>query len=326
MSQILWNNNASTTIAGSIAFNSTSITVSAGTGSDFPSPANYQYFLATLSPSTPGAQPPEIVKVTSVSGDVFTVVRGQEGTPAQAWGSGAILQNLITDGTLSVFPQMVTYSGNPNGNVAGAAAAGGNPPSMLWDSSNGLVWICTVPGNAATATWAAQAPLNSPAFTGNPTAVTQSPGNNTTRLATTAFVQAGLALKADLAGSASQLFSVASAVSNSNAVNLGQFGNRSLTANGYQVFPGGLILQWASGPIDPPNISEPAYAINWPIAFPAACYAAFVSMNIGFANIGTDHWYQTAGFNTTSVTVQRQTSGQSAYGAPTQAFVIGIGA
>lgn len=37
------------------------------------------------------------------------------------------------------------------------------------------------------------APLASPAFTGNPTAATQAPGNNSTRLATTAFVDAAFA-------------------------------------------------------------------------------------------------------------------------------------
>lgn len=37
------------------------------------------------------------------------------------------------------------------------------------------------------------APLDDPAFTGNPTAPTQTAGNNTTRLATTAFVQAAVA-------------------------------------------------------------------------------------------------------------------------------------
>lgn len=38
-----------------------------------------------------------------------------------------------------------------------------------------------------------KAPLASPALTGNPTAPTQAPGNDTTRLATTAFVQAAIA-------------------------------------------------------------------------------------------------------------------------------------
>jgi len=326
MSQILWANNASTTITGTIAFNSPSVTVSAGTGALFPSPGAYQYFLATLSPSTPGAQPPEIVRVTSVSGDVFTILRGQEGTTAQAWGAGSILQNLITRDTLSVFPQMTIYAGNPNGNVAGAAASGNIPPSTLWDSTNGLVWVCTGSGNAATATWAAQAPLNSPAFTGNPTAATQAYGNNTTRIATTAFVQAGLATKAEIAGSAAQQFSVAAASSNSQAVNLGQFTNRSLTSNGYQVFPGGLVMQWVVGPVDPASGSEPSHILNWPIAFPAACLAAYVSMNLTGPTTLSDNWYQTASFSTTTVRIQRQNpGGQSFGGSNTQAYVLGIG-
>lgn len=50
-----------------------------------------------------------------------------------------------------------------------------------------------------------RAPLASPAFTGNPTAPTQTAGNNSTRIATTAFVQAALpnmALYAPLASPA----------------------------------------------------------------------------------------------------------------------------
>lgn len=45
---------------------------------------------------------------------------------------------------------------------------------------------------AAGRTALAAAALDSPAFTNNPTAPTQSPGNNTTRLSTTAFVQAAI--------------------------------------------------------------------------------------------------------------------------------------
>jgi hypothetical protein len=44
-----------------------------------------------------------------------------------------------------------------------------------------------------------KAPLASPALTGNPTAPTQTPGNNSTRLATTAYADAIAALKANLA-------------------------------------------------------------------------------------------------------------------------------
>jgi hypothetical protein len=51
----------------------------------------------------------------------------------------------------------------------------------------------TTLGAAATTDLASYAPLSSPTFTGNPAAPTQSPGNNSTRLATTAFVTAAVA-------------------------------------------------------------------------------------------------------------------------------------
>jgi hypothetical protein len=47
--------------------------------------------------------------------------------------------------------------------------------------------------SAASGATSGLAPLNSPGFTGNPTAPTQSAGNNSTRLATTAFVQTAIA-------------------------------------------------------------------------------------------------------------------------------------
>jgi hypothetical protein len=48
--------------------------------------------------------------------------------------------------------------------------------------------------NAIQTAVATKADLSSPTFLGNPTATTQATGNNSTRLATTAFVQAALAL------------------------------------------------------------------------------------------------------------------------------------
>jgi hypothetical protein len=45
------------------------------------------------------------------------------------------------------------FAGNPNGNVAGFASSGGSPPSMVWDTADNLLWVCTTTGNAASATW-----------------------------------------------------------------------------------------------------------------------------------------------------------------------------
>jgi hypothetical protein len=50
----------------------------------------------------------EIVYVTAVAGDTFTVRRGQEGTVARAWLAGAIVANLYTAGTAAAFLQSST--------------------------------------------------------------------------------------------------------------------------------------------------------------------------------------------------------------------------
>ena len=82
---IKWANNATTTIASGISSGSTTITVAGGTGSLFPTAGGADYFYATLNDSSNNI---EIVKVTGRSGDVMTVVRGQDGTTAQAFIGG----------------------------------------------------------------------------------------------------------------------------------------------------------------------------------------------------------------------------------------------
>lgn len=73
---------------------------------------------------------------------------------------------------------------------------------MVW---NGSAWVSASivghvhPQSDITGLVGAYAPLASPAFTGNPTAPTQAASNNSTRLATTAYVDTADALKAGLA-------------------------------------------------------------------------------------------------------------------------------
>lgn len=57
-------------------------------------------------------------------------------------------------------------------------------------------------GSVVNVDFAVVAPLASPALTGNPTAPTQTAGNNSTRVATTAFVQAALSALVNGAGGA----------------------------------------------------------------------------------------------------------------------------
>jgi hypothetical protein len=83
----LFTNNAATTVASALSDVATSLTVASGKGALFPAIAGTDYFLLTLTQT--GIETTwEIVKVTARSGDVLTMVRGQEGTAAAAWVVG----------------------------------------------------------------------------------------------------------------------------------------------------------------------------------------------------------------------------------------------
>lgn len=83
---IKFSNNASTTLAGSIATSALTIIVTTGGGAAFPALGAGEYFYATLIDASNNV---EIVKVTARSGDNFTVLRGQDGTTARAFAAGA---------------------------------------------------------------------------------------------------------------------------------------------------------------------------------------------------------------------------------------------
>ncbi len=104
------------------------------------------------------------------------------------------------------------------------------------------------------------------------------------------------------------------------------FTTSGIGASGYIKLPGGLIIQWVKGLADPATGTEPTQTISWPIAFPGACFWAGVSMDLSIASATADHWYQTAGFSTSSVTVQLQDNGSGSFGgATTTPYVLAIG-
>ncbi|EPC8527295.1 phage tail protein [Escherichia coli] len=173
---------------------------------------------------------------------------------------------------------------------------------------------------------------HNPTFTGEPKAPTPAAGNNTTRIATTAFVQAAItALINGAPDTLDTLKEIAAAINNdpkfsttiNNALSgkqpldetlthlsgkdvagllaylglgeaakrnvgtgenqvpdMNSFGN-SLTANGYQKLPGGMIIQWGSFSVSPTGGSVGTVDITLPVAFPAACRSvnALISTN-----------------------------------------------
>lgn len=104
---VLFANNATTTVSGTVQPTDTLVRVAANTGIKFPNPGPGDYFTATLYNAVT-ATIYEIVHVTQVQGDVFTVVRGQEGSDPQIWHPGDTFSNLITAGSLGNFIQTGT--------------------------------------------------------------------------------------------------------------------------------------------------------------------------------------------------------------------------
>jgi hypothetical protein len=91
-------NNASSVLAGSIDGLATSISVSSGAGSKFPSLGAGDWFPLTLVDASGNY---EIVKCTARSGDVMTVTRGQEGTSAASFAAGSRIDLRLTAAAIS---------------------------------------------------------------------------------------------------------------------------------------------------------------------------------------------------------------------------------
>jgi hypothetical protein len=103
---LLANNNAKSVLASGVSASATVITVSSGSGVLFPTPSpGVSYFKLTIIDAATKTIN-EIMHVTSVSGDVMTVIRGQEGTTARVWSTNDIVANLMTAGSLLSFLQI----------------------------------------------------------------------------------------------------------------------------------------------------------------------------------------------------------------------------
>jgi rRNA-processing protein FCF1 len=103
MANMLFANNANTTLASSLT--NVATTMSVTSASAFPSPTGSQYFYCTLADAATQTTI-EIVKVTAVSGTTFTIVRGQDGTSGTAFASGAVVSLRLVRASLNDFPKL----------------------------------------------------------------------------------------------------------------------------------------------------------------------------------------------------------------------------
>jgi hypothetical protein len=94
-----------TGLASGISNSATSMTVDSGTGSALMggvtlAPGNTDTFGIALDVDT---QNEEIIYITAVSGDTFTIVRGQAGTSAIAHTAGASVKHVLNSADLNAF-------------------------------------------------------------------------------------------------------------------------------------------------------------------------------------------------------------------------------
>lgn len=101
---VVLRNNAISRLATSLSTSATTLSVTVGEGGKFPSPGVDQWFPVTLVKAT-GVL--EIIRCTSRTGDVLTVVRGQEGTAAQAFSPGDRVELRLSAAAFAEFQDMI---------------------------------------------------------------------------------------------------------------------------------------------------------------------------------------------------------------------------
>lgn len=113
---------------------------------------------------------PIVLDAAGRAGDVFLdpsvtfkVVLETAATPP-AHGTVIWTADPVVDLAANINAKVQVYAGNPNGNVAGnAGTVGGVGATMVWDTTNSVLYICTTTGSAAAAVWTSISAL----FTGD---------------------------------------------------------------------------------------------------------------------------------------------------------------
>lgn len=120
--EIKFANNASTVLANAIEEDTTTLIVATDAGQLFPVLSlPTDYFKITV--VNPGDGTWEIMKVTNVAGDEFTVVRAQEGTTARSFPQNAVVENRLTAESIQAILNDVSASPTEAGRIRVATEA-----------------------------------------------------------------------------------------------------------------------------------------------------------------------------------------------------------
>jgi hypothetical protein len=202
-------------------------------------------------------------------------------------GLGGLTQNQDWDGVKGVL-----LVGSATDNLGIKLGVGSDDFILTADSTtaSGLSWKSSFAGNAASATTAASCSGNS----ATATIAASCSGNSAT--ATIAASCSGNSATATIAASCS-----GNAATVTDGVYTTNF-DRSLTANGYQKLPGGLIMQWGTSS----SLSQGSQFQTFATPFTSSVFSVQVTPRSGGGNAGNkrDHWiansWTLTGFTLTS--------------------------
>ncbi|MCK4252576.1 hypothetical protein KAX97_14100 [candidate division WOR-3 bacterium] len=147
-----FNNFAQSRIVDAISASATSLTLIEGGVVNFlPGYVSTKEFYCTLVDASANR---EIIKVTAISGDVFTIERGQDDSTARAWPAGSLIeQRLIATNVDRVIQKegFRTVAYNPNGVLSASYPGekiyqtGGtwwkNVSGTIWQAIAGYTWV-----------------------------------------------------------------------------------------------------------------------------------------------------------------------------------------
>lgn len=169
MPQPIYANNVAGLLAANIGPSDTALLLGAGQGAAFPPLSGGNWYYAAVVHATLGTI--EYVKVTAKSADTLTVVRGQDGTAAQSFTTGSIVElRLIAQGLREI--DWHEPAGDPNG-LATLDGAGKVTSAQLSGvvpllDGGGKVDMAVIPSGVATdAELANYLPLAGGTVTGN---------------------------------------------------------------------------------------------------------------------------------------------------------------
>ena len=248
----VFSNNAKSTLASAITNTQTTITVSPGTGSQFPNPITGQQFKITLISAT-SSLVYEICNCTARTTDTLTVIRGQEGTTAQPFSLNDIVGHFDTAAVMTDLVQTEqlqggTYSFATATGIANAISV--TIPSNLTTVPNGMnITVVSAYANTAATT------LTLTLGTTTQTAVNIVKGNNVA-----------------LSGGEIPAAGFPMSLTYSNVYGTWLLNNpatpSTITANGYTRLSNGLIMQWGNATVtgggNETNVTLP---IAWPTGF-----------------------------------------------------------